>query len=115
VAESKNPAQRMRDWPMFQARAGKSKRTSRPLEGQPFPRIADLIMSHLAGTPSERLAWLREQKAAGKLESDDPEEVAQAEALLAMLVRLDGSRTKSHSDELVETTSAHPVRARRYG
>ncbi|NJR42689.1 MAG: hypothetical protein HC767_08490 [Akkermansiaceae bacterium] len=101
----------MRDWPMFQARAGKTKRTS---EGRPFPRISDLIMSHVAGTPSEKLAWLHEQRAAGTLDGDDPEEIAQAEALLVMLVRLAGSRTK-HLDELVETKSAQHVRARRYG
>lgn len=41
MAEPKNTAQlRMREWPMFRARAGKSKRTSSRREGQPFPRTA---------------------------------------------------------------------------
>lgn len=115
MAVPKSPAQRrMREWPMFQIGAGKCKRTSARREGQPFPRIADLIMSHVAGPPSEKLAWLRDQKAAGRLDADDPEEIAQAEALLTMLVRLARSRTQNQSGEVVETKSAQQVRVRGY-
>ena len=39
-------------------------------------------MAIVPGGPAEKLAWLQEQKAAGKLDGDDPEEIAQAEALL---------------------------------
>jgi hypothetical protein len=62
-------------------------------------------MEHLAGTPSEKLAWLRAQMAAGKLDGDDPDEVVQAEALLLMLVRLStarGASEKRHLDELLD-------------
>jgi hypothetical protein len=62
-------------------------------------------MEHLAGTPSEKLAWLRAQTAAGKLDGDDPDEVVQAEALLLMLVRLStarGASEKRHLDELLD-------------
>jgi hypothetical protein len=62
-------------------------------------------MERLAGTPAEKLAWLRDRMAAGKLDGDDPEEVAQAEALLLMLVRLSapkGGRERRHVDELLD-------------
>lgn len=45
-------------------------------------------MSHVQGTASEKLAWLQKEKADGKLDGDDPDEVAEAEALLAMLARI---------------------------
>ena len=63
-------------------------------------------MEHVPGTPAEKLAWLRSQMAAGRLDGDDPDEVAQAEALLSMLVRLSaasGSREKRHLDEASST------------
>lgn len=85
---------------MFQARAGKCKRTK--LDGRPWPRISDLIMSHVAGTLYDKLAWLREQEAGGKLDGDDPEEIAQAEALLAMLVRLAGAKGRKHLEDLLD-------------
>jgi hypothetical protein len=100
VAETSNPAQpRMRDWPMFRVRADKAR--SR-LDGRPLPRIADLVMAHIEGSPSEKLEWLQAQKAAGKLVSDDPEEIVQAEALLAMLVRLAGTKARGHLEELLD-------------
>jgi hypothetical protein len=75
------------------------------LDGKPLPRIADLVMERLAGTPAEKLAWLRAQAAAGKLDGDDPDEIVQAEALLLMLVRLSAARgegKKRHLDELLD-------------
>jgi len=62
-------------------------------------------MSHLQGTPSEKLAWLQKEKAAGKLDGDDPDEIAEAEALLRMLARISDSRAqkeKKHIDELLD-------------
>ena len=59
-------------------------------------------MSHLQGTPSEKLAWLQKQKAAGKLDGDDPDEIAEAEALLRMLARLSDSKAQKHLDELLD-------------
>ena len=104
VAEPKNPAlPRLRDWPMFRVSAGKRKAAAS--DGRAAPCISDLIMAHVPGTPAEKLAWLRQQSADGKLDGDDPEEVAQAEALLVMLVRISGSkggREKRHLDELLD-------------
>jgi hypothetical protein len=58
------------------------------------------------GTASEKLAWLEKQRAAGRLDSDDPQEIAEAEALLHMLVRLSASEArrerKQHIDELLD-------------
>jgi hypothetical protein len=74
-------------------------------EGTPLPRIADLVMECVAGTPAEKLAWLRGQMVAGKLDGDDPDEVAQAEALLLMLIRLSAARAgreKRRLDELLD-------------
>jgi hypothetical protein len=94
----------MRDWPMFRgSRRHRAKSSLR--EGTPLPRIADLVMECVAGTPAEKLAWLRGQMAAGKLDGDDPDEVAQAEALLLMLMRLSAAsagRQKRHLDELLD-------------
>ena len=62
-------------------------------------------MSHVAGTPSEKLVWLREQKARGMLDGDDPDEIAEAEVLLSMLVRVSGSKggkEKRHLDDLLD-------------
>ena len=62
-------------------------------------------MALVPGAASEKLAWLRGQKAAGKLDGDDPDEIAQAEALLLMLMRLAGSKggkLKRHLDELLD-------------
>ena len=75
------------------------------LDGRAPPRIAELLMSHLQGTPSAKLLWLQEQRAAGRLDGDDPDEIAEAEALLLMLVRLSGSKgakEKRHLDELLD-------------
>jgi len=70
--------------------------------GRPLPKISDLLMSHLEGTPSEKLKWLQEKKAAGKLDGDDPEEIVEAEALLRMLTRVSDSRAQKHLDELLD-------------
>lgn len=103
VAQSKNPAQlKLRDWPMFQVAAGKRKHRRPVSDGRPLPKISDLLMSHLQGAPSEKLAWLLREKAAGKLENDDPEEIAEAEALLRMLARLSDSKAHKHLDELLD-------------
>jgi hypothetical protein len=62
-------------------------------------------MDRVAGTPAEKLAWLRAQITAGKLDADDPDEVAQAEALLLMLVRLSAAsdrKARQHLDELLD-------------
>ena len=78
---------------------------SSSLDGKPLPRIADLVVERLAGTPAEKLAWLRAQMAAGKLDGDDPDEVAQADALLVMLVRLSaagGGMERRHVDDLLD-------------
>jgi hypothetical protein len=97
----------MREWPMFRDARGKRRHRAKAaaLDGRPLPRIADLVMQHLAGTPAEKLAWLRAQAAAGKLDGDDPDEIAQAEAMLTMLVRLSaarGGREQRHLDELLD-------------
>ena len=106
MAEPKNPSRpKMRDWPMFQVSARKRHRPGVILDGRAPPRISELIMEHVRGTPSEKLAWLRQQAAEGKLDGDDPEELAQADALLAMVVRISGSkggREKRHLDELLD-------------
>ncbi len=67
--------------------------------------MSELIMSHVEGTSSAKLVWLQEQKAKGVLDGDDPDEIAEAEALLAMLVRISGSKggkEKRHLDELLD-------------
>jgi hypothetical protein len=106
VAEPKNPAlPKMREWPMFRRPAGKRQPNKPVLDGRAPPHISELVISHVAGPPSEKLLWLREQVAAGKLDGDDPDEIAQAEALLTMLVRLagsKGSREQRHLDELLD-------------
>jgi hypothetical protein len=94
----------MRDWPMFRGSRRYRARSSLQ-EGTPLPRIADLVMECVAGTPAEKLAWLRGQMVAGKLDGDDPDEVAQAEVLLLMLVRLSAAGTgkeKRHLDALLD-------------
>ena len=97
MAEVKNPAQaKLRDWPMFQGAAGPAKR--RRSDGRPLPKIAELLLDHLAGTAEEKLAWLLAQKTTGKLDGEDPEEVAEAQRLLAMLARL--ARSKGHKQHL---------------
>jgi hypothetical protein len=106
VAEPKDPALlKMRDWPMFRRLAGKRQLKKPALDGRAPPRISELLMSHVPGPPSEKLRWLQEQKAAGKLDGDDPDEIAEAETLLAMLVRVSGSKggkEKRHLDELLD-------------
>jgi hypothetical protein len=105
VAEPKNSAlPKLRDWSMFQPSAGKPRKAA-VLDGRAPPHISELIMALVPGGPSEKLSWLHQQKAAGKLDGDDPEEVTQAEALLAMLVRMSGSKAgkeKRHLDELLD-------------
>ena len=60
-------------------------------------------MSHLQGTPAQKLEWLGKQKTAGKLDGDDPDEIAEAEALLRMLGRISEPRSrKQHIDELLD-------------
>jgi hypothetical protein len=108
VAEPKNPAlPKMREWPMFQISRKKRphRAKSSRLDGKPLPGIADLVMAHVPGTSVEKLVWLRQQSAEGKLDGDDPEEIAQAEALLAMLARIaEGKRgrQKRHLDDLLD-------------
>jgi len=108
VAEPKNPTQlKFRDWPMFQISPGKRRHRSKSpvFDGRPVPRISELLMSHVQGTPYEKLAWLQTVKAAGKLDGDDPDEIAEAEALLAMLTRISGSKMhkqRKHIDELLD-------------
>jgi hypothetical protein len=103
VDEPKDPAlPKLCDWPMFRP-AGKKRGASH--EGRAPPHISELIMTFVPGGPAEKLAWLREQMSAGKLDGDHPEEVAQAEALLVMLTRLGasrGGRAKRHLDELLD-------------
>jgi hypothetical protein len=96
----------MREWPMFRTREKQAHRArSAALDGRPLPRIAELVMTHVAGTPLEKLAWLRQKRQEGKLDGDDPEELAQAEALLLMLARLSesrGGKEKRHLDQLLD-------------
>ena len=97
----------LRDWPMFQASAGKRKhrRKNAAFDGRPLPRIAELLMSHMQGTPAAMLAWLQTARAAGRLAGDDPEELREAEAMLVMLVRLGAAKArkeKSHVDALLD-------------
>jgi len=93
---------------MFAAslRKEQHRRKSASVGGRPYPTIAELLMSHMPGTASEKLVWLQRERAAGKLDGDDPDEVAQAEALLQMMARLSGSKvrkeTKQHIDELLD-------------
>ena len=104
VPEPMNPVlPKLRDWPMFRAPAGARRKTAH--DGRAPPHISELIMSHVPGSPSEKLVWLREQQAMGLLNSDDPHEIAEAEALLAMLARIKGLRgdkEKRHIDELLD-------------
>ena len=62
-------------------------------------------MALVPGGPSGKLAWLRRQSAAGRLDGDDPDELSQAEALLTMLVRIGKPKEeeeKRHLDELLD-------------
>jgi hypothetical protein len=106
VAEPKNPGlPRLCDWPMFARPAGKGPQKNAVFDGRARPRMSELIMSCVPGTPSEKLRWLQEQKVVGKLDGDDPDEIAEAGALLAMLARISGSREekeKRHLDELLD-------------
>ena len=106
MAEPKDRAlPKMREWPICVHPAGKRQYRRPALDGRAAPRISELITEHIAGTPQEKLVWLQEQKTAGKLDGDDPDEIAEAEALLAMLARLAGSKggkQKRHLDELLD-------------
>jgi hypothetical protein len=106
VTDPKNPTQpKLREWPMFRHPAGIRQHKSPVVDGRAPPHISELIMAVVPGGPSEKLAWLREQKARGMLDGDDPDEIAEAEALLAMLVRLSGPKggnEKRHLDELLD-------------
>jgi len=101
VGEPKNPAQaKLRDWPMFQSAARTGSKLS---DGRPLPKISELLVTHLAGTAEEKLSWLVAQKTAGKLDGDDPDEVAEAQALLAMLARLAHTKArKQHLNDLLD-------------
>jgi hypothetical protein len=95
----------MRDWPMFRAVGGKQGKVAEMRDELEPRRISELIMQYVPGSPAEKLAWLEEQCAEGKMDADDPEEIAQAEALLMMLGRLSGSkadRRKRHLDDLLD-------------
>jgi len=106
VAEPKNPLlPKLRDWPIFRPPAGTRQHKTTVLDGRAPPHMSELIMALVPGGPSEKLSWLREQLATGKLDGDDPEEIAEAQALLLMLVRLAGSKggkEKRHLDELLD-------------
>jgi len=106
VAEPTNPAMaKMRNWPMFRHPVGRRRHTGAAHDGRAPPSISELIMAHVPGTAAEKLVWLQEQKRAGKLDGDDPEEIAQAEALLLMLMRISGSKgrvAERHLDELLD-------------
>jgi len=109
VAEARSSTRlKLRDWPMFAAslRKAKHQHKSAGSEGRPYPKISELLISYMQGTASEKLAWLQKEKAAGKLDGDDPEEIAEAEALLSMLARLSASKARKedaqHLDELLD-------------
>jgi hypothetical protein len=106
VAEPRNPTQaKLRDWPMFQTSPGRRKheRTPPASDGRALPRISELLMSHMQGAPDKKIEWLAKQKAAGKLDGDDPDEIAEAEALLRMLARMSEPKArKKHIDELLD-------------
>jgi hypothetical protein len=105
VAEPKNPTlPKLRDWPIFRRPIGKRQHKSPVFDGRAPPQISELIMALVPGGPSDKLSWLRERIAAGKLDGDDPDEIAEAESLLAMLVRMGskGGKEKRHLDELLE-------------
>ncbi len=105
MADPKNPTlPKLRDWPIFRRPAGKRQHKSPVFDGRAPPHISELIMALVPGGPSEKLSWLRQQRAAGKLDGDDPDEIAEAEALLAMLVRMGskGGKEKRHLDELLD-------------
>ena len=105
MADPKNPTlPKLRDWPIFRRPAGKRQHKSPVFDGRAPPHISELIMALVPGGPSEKLSWLRQQTATGKLDGDDPDEIAEAEALLAMLVRMGskGGKEKRHLDELLD-------------
>jgi hypothetical protein len=105
VGEPEDPSRtRMLDWPQLASLRGRAGARSPSREGSPLPRIADLIMAHVEGTAAEKLAWLRAQIEAGKLDAEDPQEVAEAEALLAMLMRVTKGREgrDRHVDALLD-------------
>ena len=105
MAEPKDPTlTKLRDWPIFRRPIGKRRHKSPVFDGRAPPHISELIMALVPGGPSEKLSWLRQQSATGKLDGDDPDEIAEAEALLAMLVRMvsTGEKEKRHLDELLD-------------
>ena len=107
MAEPKDPTlTKLRDWPIFRRPIGKRQHKSPVLDRRAPPHISELIMALVPGGPSEKLSWLREQLGTGKLDGDDPEEIAEAEALLQMLVRLSvlkaRKESKQHIDELLD-------------
>jgi hypothetical protein len=105
VAEPKDPTlTKLRDWPIFRRPTGKRQHKSPVFDGRAPPHISELIMALVPGGPSEKLSWLRQQSATGKLDGDDPDEIAEAEALLAMLVRMGskGGKEMRHLDELLD-------------
>ena len=96
---------RLRDWPMFRGSSckGGRKRASAALDGQPLPRISELLVSHLHGTAGAKLAWLGAQKAAGSSTATTPMRSQRPRALLAMLARLaEAEGHRQHLDELLD-------------
>jgi hypothetical protein len=92
---------------MLQASSGKRKHRSKSpaFDGRPVPKISELLMSHVQGMPAEKLVWLQKQKAAGTLDGDDPDEIAEAETMLAMLDRISGSKAnkqRKYIDDLLD-------------
>jgi hypothetical protein len=54
--EPKNPAlPKMREWPMFRRPAGKRQHKKPALDGRVPPRISELVMSHVPGSPAQKL------------------------------------------------------------
>jgi hypothetical protein len=107
VAEPKNPAlPKMREWPMFRISGEKRHRSKTSAgDGRPLPTIAELVMAHVPGAAVQKLAWLQQQSADGRLDGDDPEEIAQAEALLRMLARMatgKGGTRQRHLEDLLD-------------
>ncbi len=103
MAEPKNPAlPKLRDWPMFRHPSGKRSHRSPVLDGRAAPHISELIMALVPGTAPDKLTWLQQLKAAGKLDGDDPDEIAEAEAMLERFAEPKARSERRHLDELLD-------------